>query len=294
LYYGPVTAASPPTSVPVREEEGRTPSADGLALYWRSWTPESPRMALLFLHGLAEHAGRYLNPARYFAPRGYACYAFDYRGHGRSPGPRVHVDQFDEFVGDLRSVEAFVRSRHPQLPLVVVGHSHGALVAMCAALGEPPSERPVILTSPFLAPHPDLVPSGMLRLAGRVLRRLAPRLLIHNHVPAERVSRDPAVVAAYAGDPLVSHTVSSGWYAALVRAQADVFARAPEWRAPALVMAGGADRLVDVAATQRFAARVPDGRLELIVWEGLYHEIFNEPEKEQVFKKMEDWLKARA
>jgi lysophospholipase len=165
---------------------------------------------------------------------------------------------------------------------------------MCAALGEPRSERPVILTSPFLAPHPDLVPSGILRLASRVLLRVAPRLLIHNHVPAERVSRDPAVVEAYASDPLVSHTVSSGWYAALVHAQADVLARAPEWRAPALVIAAGADRLVDVEATRRFAARVPAGRLELVVWDGLYHEVFNEPEKEQVFKKMESWLRARA
>src|SRR5262249_51645012 len=150
------------------------------------------------------------------------------------------------------------------------------------------------LTSPFLAPHPDLVPSPALRLTAPVLRVLAPRLLIHNHVAPERVSRDPAVAAAYASDPLVSHTVSSGWYAALVQAQRDTLARAPPRRAPALVMAAGNDRLVDVEATRRFAARVPEGLLELVVWDGLSHEVFNDPEKERVFHKMEHWLRQRA
>src|SRR5262249_19902534 len=93
----PVMTLSDGGPEPVREEEGHTASADGLSLYWRGWLPASPHAVLLFVHGLAEHAGRYQNPAHYFAPRGYACYAFDYRGHGRSPGPRVHVDRFDEF-----------------------------------------------------------------------------------------------------------------------------------------------------------------------------------------------------
>lgn len=255
--------------------------------------PARPRALLLFVHGLGEHSGRYSNPVRYFTPRGWGCYALDYRGHGKSGGPRVHVLSFDEWVADLRAVHTMVRGLHPELPVFLVGHSQGGLVVLRYALRSPEGLPGIVVDSPFLGIHPSAQPSAPLRAAVAVLRALAPALRIPNTLDVRYLSRDPAVVEAYVRDPLVTGRVSSGWYSALLEALADAHAEAPTLRVPALVMASGADRLVDPEATRRFVERTPAGMVEFVRWEGLYHEAFNEPEKEQVFARMESWLETR-
>jgi acylglycerol lipase len=274
-------------------EEGRVAGEGGLSLYWQAWLPARPRVALLFVHGLGEHSGRYQHPGRYFAPRGFACYALDYRGHGKSSGPRVHVHSIDEFVSDVRAVHALVRERHPGLAAFVVGHSQGGLVVLRYALRHPEGIPGIVVNSPLLAIHPSSAPSAALRLVGRVLLAAAPGLLVPNGVDPRLVSRDPAEVEAYVSDPLVSTKVSAAWFAAVGRAQAEVRAEAGTLRVPALVMAASGDRLTDPDVTRRFAQDAPSGLLEFVCWEGLYHETFNEPEKEQVFRRMETWLEAR-
>lgn len=273
--------------------EGREETPDGLFLFWRNWQPAAPKAALLFVHGLAEHSGRYEGPARHFAARGYTGYALDCRGHGRSPGRRVHVSSFDEYVSDLRTVEALVRARHPDLSLFLVGHSLGGLIVLLHALRSPGGRPGIVVNSPFLGIHPDSKPPAILRLAARLLAAVVPRVLLPSGVDPRFVSRDPDVVAAYAADPLVSSWVSAGWAAALLAAFADAHRQAASLGVPALVMASGADRLVDTGATRRWVSQAPSALVELVVWDNLYHESFNEPEKQQVFAKMESWLEAR-
>ena len=181
----------------VRHEEGRVATPDGLALYWQAWAPERARAALLFVHGLAEHSGRYADPARFFAARGYACYAVDLRGHGRSPGPRVDVSSFDRFLADVGAMRALVCERHPAVATFLVGHSQGGLLVLQHAMRHPEGLAGVVASSPLLAVHPAALPSRARALGARVLRRVAPRLRIPSGLDSRWLSRDPEVVAAF-------------------------------------------------------------------------------------------------
>jgi len=249
---------------------------------------------VLLVHGLAEHSGRYVHVGRHLSERGWAVYAFDARAHGRSPGPKVHVGDFAEFLEDVRSALGLVRAEgRPRRPVFLLGHSQGGLVALLFALRHPEGLRGLVVISPFLAVHPSLRPSPARRLALALLRRLAPSVRVPSGVDPGRISRGPEVVRAYVEDPLVSRRVSAGWYAAARRAQAEVRVSAPRLEVPTLVLASPDDRLVDPEAVRRFAAAAPSGRVESSWWAGLAHELLNEPERERVLARIDAWLEAR-
>ena len=274
----------------IRHVQGYAQDPGGPRLYWQGFAVPEPKAVLLFVHGLAEHSGRYLNPALYLAPRGYACYALDCRGHGRSAGRRVHVTRFDEFVQDVRTVGSLVRARHPGLAFFLVGHSQGGLIVLRYVLRQPEGLAGVVASAPALGVHPAMKPSATTVFLAQTLSRLAPKALLDNHVDPRALCHDEAVVEAYRRDPLVSRKVSARWYTSIVDAMAEVWSDAPGLSVPALVMASGADRLVSTDATRRWVERAPRDRVEHVVWDGLYHEMFNEPERDLVFKRMEGWL----
>ncbi|HET7293605.1 MAG TPA: alpha/beta fold hydrolase [Vicinamibacteria bacterium] len=277
----------------VQSDETTFPSRDGLRLHLTRWRPAAPRAALLLLHGLAEHAGRYRHVAERFAGRGHAVDVPELRGHGRSPGPRVHVDRFDDFVDDADAARDRLAAERPGLPLFVIGHSQGGLVALRAALRRPSGLAGVMASSPLLGTHPSMRPGPLLAAAARVLDVVLPAVLLPNHVDPGVLSRDPAVGRAYASDPLVSRRVSPRWYFETLRAIADTHARAAELTVPALVMLSGDDRLLDTAAMARWVAAAPAHLVESVRWDGFYHEMFNEPDRERVFARMDDWLERR-
>lgn len=281
------------TASAITHVEGTLESDDGLRLFWRAWVPSAPRALLLLVHGLAEHSGRYDHVAAYFAERGYACYAVDYRGHGKSPGPRVHVSHFDLYVGDVRALQRLAMGRHPGLPAFVVGHSQGGLVALHHAFRHASGLRGLVLSSPFLAVHPDSAPPRVKRLGAHVLARLYPPIVLRNPLDVTWLSRDPAVGEAYARDPLVSRKVSPGWFRAVRQAQREILPRAALLPVPALIMAGSGDRLVDPHTIRRWAEQAPADRVEFVWWDGLYHELFNETVKEAVLARVESWLERR-
>jgi alpha-beta hydrolase superfamily lysophospholipase len=276
----------------VRAVEGFEETPGG-RLFFRSWTPAAPRAVLLFVHGLAEHSGRYDHVARHFAPKGYASHAIDLRGHGRSPGPRVHVDSFAPWLDDVAAGLALVRRAHPGLPFVVVGHSQGGLIALLQALRDPDDRLGTIVSSPLLGVAPPSRPNGLLRAATRILMAVAPRLLVPNKVNPAWLSRDPEVGRAYLADPLVSRKVSAGWFGALQEAIARARADAPRWASPLLVLASRGDRIVDAEATARWVAAAPAEHVSSVFWDELRHEIFNETTNADVFAAMERWLDAR-
>lgn len=293
--------ASAPGSAPrgnqslsrVVHADGHLRTADGLLLYWQRWLPEAPRALLLIVHGLFEHGGRQLNLARYFTRRGWGCYAPDQRGHGRSGGRRVHVENFDEFLEDLRAARELVREQHAGLPLFLVGHSHGGLVALLLALRDPGGLCGLVLSSPLLGLRPQ---SGVARLLARLapaLARVWPSLLLPVPLDAQALSHDKLVVQAYSSDPLVGRKASPRWLLSAQAAMQEARDRAPALEVPTLVLAAGDDRVVDAAATHDWASAAPRALVEYARWDGLFHEIFNELEKEQVFRRMESWLEAR-
>jgi len=278
----------------VSHDNGRISTSDGVELFWQSWCPDQPVGVIVLIHGLADHSGRYAATAEYFAQHDWATYACDLRGHGLSSDGhkrgRVHVDDFDDYGNDVDALLDLARERCPNLPCVILGHSMGGLISLRYAIANPDMLDGAVISSPALGAHPDSQLSKLLLLAVHFLSKVSPRMLFPSDLDTNAVSRDPEVVKAYIGDALVSDKVSARWYTSFTRAMADIQDKAIELRTPTLLMQSGADTLVDPEATQRWAAKVPVENMEFVVWDGLFHEMFNEPEKDKVRARVEEWL----
>ena len=280
----------------MNHEEGTLATDDGLALYWQSWQPPGePEGVLLMVHGLGEHSGRYLNPVRHFVARGWTCFGFDYRGHGQSPGPRVHINSFDEFLADLSEAHRLVRIRHPKQKIFLVGHSQGGLLSLLYAETNPDRLDGVVVSSPFLGIHPDSRPSPVVMGASKFISRIMPKMMFSKVADPSLLSRDPEVEKQYIADPLVSSQVSARWATSVMAAQRTALAEAPLMTIPTLVMQAGDDRLVDPDTTRTWVASAPADLVKYVEWEGYYHELFNEPmlERRKVFDAMESWLETQ-
>ncbi len=278
----------------MKYDEGWLETDDDNRLYWRRISPtETPSATMLFVHGLAEHSGRYTHVMKHFADRGFDCWAFDYRGHGRSPGLRVHVDRFDEFLTDLGAAHRMVRGAEPGRPFFLIGHSQGGLITLRYTLTHPEDLEAVVVSSPFLGVHPDSRPNTLMRMSAHLLSTVAPRLMLSKPPDAGLLSHDPAVGEAYLADPLTSRSVSARWFTEVMAAHRNTYDRAGDLKIRTLVMQSGDDRLADPAATRAWAAAAPSELVDFVEWDGFYHEMFNELGKERVFKRVEDWLRAR-
>lgn len=292
-----MTAVSSRTAPSARHRSGRVETSDGLSLVWQAWQPPDPAGVIVIVHGLAEHGGRYGETAEHLAAHGCAVYAMDLRGHGLSPDGRkpgrVHVDDFSDYLRDADALVAMAQCDHPGLPLFLLGHSMGGLISLSYALAKPGGLAGAILSSPALGTHPKFQPPRLLKWLVGVLSRVAPRLLFKSDLDANALSRDPDVVRAYLDDPLVSEKVSARWYASITRAMKRAHERAPSLAVPVLLMQSGADRLVDPDAPKHWAARAPDGLVTTVTWEGFYHEMLHEPEKDRVRHRILDWLATR-
>lgn len=276
---------------------GRVRTDDHLDLVWQSWTPQKPRGVVVIIHGLAEHSGRYQETAEFLSEKGWAVYACDLRAHGLSPDPpksgRVHVNRFTDYSMDLDAVTKLAVEQQPGLPLFILGHSMGGLISINYALEKPQGLAGVIISSPALATHPDFKPPLLLKILVGLLSRIAPRVLVDSDLDTDAISRDPDVVKAYLDDPLISRRISARWYSELQKTMKKVGRNAASLNVPVLLMQSGADRLVDPAAPGRWTSTAPAGLVELVVWEGFYHEMLNEPEKDLVRTRLLAWLDAR-
>jgi lysophospholipase len=202
----------------------------------------------------------------------------------------VHVDGFDHYVDDVAAGFRLVRAEHTWLPLFMVGHSQGGLVTLRYALIHSQGLDGIVVSSPFLRVHPDSAPPAPLQMVANIVSTVVPTLMFNKVAEPNRLSRDPAVGQAYTNDPLVSSSVTARWFTSILKAQADARRRAPELDIPALIMQSGADQLVDPEATREWAASAPAEFIQYEEWDGFYHEMFNELDKELVFKRVEVWL----
>jgi len=276
--------------VEARHEEGRFEGVGGLEIYWRAWLPAgAPRSIVTIAHGGAEHGGRYAWTAGQLTARGYAVYAIDHRGHGRSAGPRAYVDRVDNAVADLHTLTDLARDRHPGLPLVLLGHSMGGLISLSYALRYQSELSGLALSAPLAVLEANPAARGVVR----ALSAVAPRLPIYK-IDGTTVSRDPEVVRAYDDDPLNHRGMlparTVGEIAATVAANAP---RLPELRLPILTVYGTGDRLVDNAGSILVDARSGSDDSTLIAYDGLYHEVLNEPERDRVIADVASWIDAR-
>ncbi|MBI3532968.1 MAG: lysophospholipase [Burkholderiales bacterium] len=248
------------------------------------------RGVVLLVHGLAEHAGRYDHVARRLNDWGFAVRGYDQYGHGESSGVRGGLPHEQRFLDDLADVLDSTRARmDPATPLILFGHSLGGLVAARFVSLQPGSVEGLVLSSPAL--DPGLGFWQKLLLA--VLPRLAPDLCVRNGLDPRLISHDAAVVRAYQQDPLIHDRISGRLAHFIVKAGAATRALAAQWRVPTLLLYAGDDHLVSPAGSRDFAAAAPAGMVTAHCFEGAYHEIFNELEREPVFDQLKRWLDAR-
>jgi acylglycerol lipase len=269
--------------------EGNFVTPDALTIYHQAWLPDGDLKAVvILLHGLAEHSGRYAHVAKALTDAGYAVHALDHRGHGKSDGKRTYVKSYADYQRDILQFRRLVELRHPDLPVFVLGHSMGGNLALGHVLDHQAGVRGVALSAPALAPGTDLSPTKikLAKLLGKIAPGLRPEKL-----SADAVSRDPAVVAAYVADPLVFNgKVTAGAAAALLGSMESFPARYTELRLPILLQHGTADALVDIAGTRQLEAGAVNAKVTTHYYDGLYHEVFNEPEQAAVLADTVAWL----
>jgi alpha-beta hydrolase superfamily lysophospholipase len=270
--------------------EGRLTGVGGLWIYWQAWLPEvDPRAAVVIAHGAGEHSGRYRHVAARLVADGYAVYAIDHRGHGRSEGSRALIDRIANTVTDLDALVVLAAARHPGVQIFLLAHSMGATIALSYALRHQMRLAGMILSGALAAVPATPAP---LRIAGRLLSVVAPRIPLIGVDPA-LISRDPDVVAAYRSDPLVHHGKLP---ARTVAEIAEAVERFPDAvRAitlPTLIAYGTDDGLCPPAGSVMLGERIGAADKTVCPYPGLYHEILNEPEHERVLDQICGWLSA--
>jgi acylglycerol lipase len=276
----------------MKHREGTFPGVRSATIYCQDWSPEGEsRAALVVVHGLAEHCGRYGNLVDHFVSRGYAVHAHDHIGHGRSEGRRVFVKRFDDLTDVLGMHIDRVRDRHPEKPLFLVGHSLGALIAARFLVERQEAFAGAILSG-ALVKIPDNISPITVALS-KMLSALLPRIGLVP-VDAHGVSRDPAVVRAYIDDPLVyTGKTTARMGAEILAAMKVVTAEADKITLPLLILHGSEDRLADPDGARMLYETVGAADKTLKIYDGLHHEIYNEPEHALVLDDVQAWLDER-
>ncbi|HEY6856850.1 MAG TPA: lysophospholipase [Mycobacterium sp.] len=264
----------------------------GVRVVYDVWTPDTtPRGVVVLSHGFGEHARRYDHVAQRFGQDALVTYALDHRGHGRSGGKRVLVKDISEYTGDFDTLVGIAGKEHPGVTRVVLGHSLGGGIVFAYGVERPDAYDLMVLSGPAVAAQTAVSPP--LAWLAKTLGAIVPGLPVQQ-LDAGAVSRDPAVVDAYNTDPLVYHgKVPAGVARALVLVGETMPKRAAALTAPLLVVHGSEDQLIPVDGSRQLADAVGSSDVELKVYPGLYHEVFNEPERDQVLDDVVSWINAR-
>jgi len=280
----------------VEHVDGCLDGVEGVELYWQGWLPSlessagPPRGVLLICHGMGEHSGRYATVVDALVPDGWAVYGLDHRGHGRSGGVRVHVSHYADFLADLDTFRRMVATRNETRPFLL-GHSMGGQIALAYALDHQDDLAGLVLSAPALQAPP--VPRAV-RAVATALARVTPRLR-RAVVDIATISRDEAVVTDYRTDALVHQghpTIALSL--ALAEQMTLLPARVRDLRLPLLVQHGTDDRICPPDGSRALAESVGTDDLTVRWYDGFWHEIYHEPERERPLADLREWLDRRA
>jgi alpha-beta hydrolase superfamily lysophospholipase len=265
---------------------------DNLDIFAQAWEPTmpQPKAVVCLVHGLGEHTSRYAHVAEAFGKQGFVLFGADLRGHGRSGGARGHLSSIEDFMKDIDLSLEQARLRYPGLPLILYGHSIGGVQVLHYGLLRKPNVKGIIATSSAL--H-TVVEKQVLTVAmAKLLGSLMPNVAIASGLDTKSISRDEKVVQAYINDPLVHDRISLGFGKIMLGVTNWTLAHAGEFSLPLLLLHGKADMIAFPSSSIEFAAALKE-KCTLALWDDAYHELHNEPEKEEVFKTMTLWMDAR-
>ena len=276
----------------MKHTDGRFTGTGGRSIYFQYWEPEAARKAVLLLaHGAGEHSGRYYQLAQYFTGYGYAVAALDHQGHGSSDGIPGYVNSFGDYLADFEVFHRQLKNQFAGTPMILLGHSMGGLIASLYLLEHQDDFVGAVLSGPAI--KTGLEPGKLQRWLLRMVSILLPRLGILKLDP-DGVSRDPDVVRRYIEDPLVFHGKMTARMASeLFSAMNAIQARATGITLPILILHGGADVMTSPDGSRYLHQNIRSNDSTLHIYPGLYHEIFNEPERAEVLAQVLDWCEGR-
>jgi alpha-beta hydrolase superfamily lysophospholipase len=262
---------------------------EGEKIFSQKWLVDGASKAIFVLvHGLGEHVGRYNHVAEFFNQHQISIYGFDHRGHGKSSGKRGHIGSNQFFISDIETMIDFAKKENPGIPVFLYGHSLGGNMVLYYSLFKKPAIKGVICTSPGLGTGEPV--SAAKLLAAKILKTLLPSMTINNGLDVNNLSHNPQVIKDYQEDPLV-HPMISAKLAMDMFSNGDwTVENASKFSLPLLLLQGEKDHIVSFEKTKQFAAKVPESLITFKIFPGLYHELHNEYEQEQVFNFILEWI----
>jgi len=269
-------------------------SIAGLAapLFAQSWTPASPKAVICLVHGHGEHSGRYAHVAEFWLESGIATYALDLPGHGKTVSKRGYTPSYEVFLDSVEALVAHAKKEMPDLPVFIFGHSMGGnIVANYLLRRKPTGIAGTILSAPWfkLAFEPPAIKVKL----GRWVGKLFPGFVQHTNLDAADISRLPEEVSKYRHDPMIHDLISASMFTGVFDAGEWALAHAASWNTPLYLYHGTGDKLIAHEGSAAFAAKAR-GDVQLKLWEGLYHESHNEPERIEVLQAVADWVLAKS
>jgi alpha-beta hydrolase superfamily lysophospholipase len=265
---------------------------DRTKIFLRHWPVENAKAVLVICHGLGEHGGRYGNLVDALVPAGYALFAHDHRGHGKTEGKRGHVERFGQFVDDLHSVVNKAHDAYPGKKVFLYGHSLGGLIALTYALAHPTAADGVISSSAAL--KLQLQVPALKAAFGKLVSSAVPTLSMGNGLDPATLSHDPEVIRAYVEDPLVHDRVSARFFVEFTAAMHRTLFGAGALKMPLLVYHGGDDPITAPAGSREFFDHAAAADKTFRLFEGQFHETHNDTAKGEVVDMLRRWLDAHA
>ncbi|NVO19355.1 MAG: lysophospholipase [Bacteroidetes bacterium] len=257
----------------------------------REWIPDTKPVALIFLiHGLSDHGGRFIHFGESAANNGFIFFAPDLRGNGKSQGKPGHFNSFGELLDDIGFLLNHAMEKHQSLPVILYGQSMGGNLVLSYCLNRKPSVAAVVSSSPWLRLAKP--PGAPARILGRLFSSFMPALSLSNGINADDLTHDSLISDAYRNDPLVHGRITLGTFNIISNSGESVLEKAGEWTLPLLLLHGSSDKITSHSASQQFAAACPSG-CKFVTYQGLFHELHNEFEKNEIIKGILEWMKSQ-
>ena len=261
-----------------------------IELFFQEWTVPSPKAALVVVHGLGEHSGRYDNLLNALSDSGVSVYACDSRGFGRSAGKRGCVSSFADYVDDQKIFIDMLKSANPKTPLLMLGHSLGGLIAFKYALEYGSSISGIILSSPAFVFTGKV--AGWKKALARLFSKIKPDFSLSSSSDFAGLSHDLEYVESCKDDPLLHNMVSARLYTEFMETSSECMSRAFEFNPPVLIFHGNADPIIDYKGSETIFERVSSRDKEIRIFDGLYHKTMNEipEERQKVLAVVASWV----
>ena len=262
---------------------------DGISLYAQHWRPEHRALAVIaIVHGVGEHSGRYMNVVDHMTANQCGVYGYDLRGHGRSPGPRGHINAWAEYRTDLLNFLKMIRAQGDGCPIFLLGHSMGALIALDFILSENVGLAGAIISGAPI--EPVGVANPYLIALARILSRIYPSFSINLGLDPDAISRNPSVVKSYREDPLVHGKVSARWGTESLSTVESVKLRGENIDLPILMIHGDADRINSMEGAKKFFGEIRSQDKEFLSYAAGYHEVHNDIDYQDMLSDLLDWI----